>query len=117
MKILKWSLLAPILPRLILVVFNVSQPLLIRRVIDFLNEPENDDTRNVGYGLIGAYVLVYAGLAVCFPPHLHVYHTLNLPVFHRLVLLFCLALCRDGQRMSRLSNLQEDPDYEYLGSQ
>ncbi|OCL10087.1 ABC transporter-like protein [Glonium stellatum] len=73
MKTLKWPLIAPVLPRLTLVAFTVSQPLLIKRVIEFLDEPENSDTKDIGYSLIGAYVIVYSGLA--FSTAWYYYHT------------------------------------------
>lgn len=38
------------------------QPLLIRRALDFVERRDGDS--NIGYGLIGATVLVYSGLAV-----------------------------------------------------
>ena len=43
--------------------FTYSQPLLLTRTISYVNgEPE--PSKNVGYGLIGAYSIVYMGLAV-----------------------------------------------------
>lgn len=44
--------------------FNFCQPLLLTRSLSFFEEPVNEATNNIGYGLIGAYVLVYTGLAV-----------------------------------------------------
>jgi ATP-binding cassette subfamily C (CFTR/MRP) protein 1 len=59
-----FPLLSPVIPRLALTAFKYSQPLLIQRLLDYLDEPANSDTKNIGYGLIGAYALVYLGLAV-----------------------------------------------------
>ena len=55
--------MAPILPRLAQVAFTLCQPLLLRRLLKFLADDERDP--NVGYGLVGAYGVVYAGMAVC----------------------------------------------------
>lgn len=44
-------------------VFTYSQPLLLTRTISYVNG-EIEPSKNVGYGLIGAYAIVYMGLAV-----------------------------------------------------
>lgn len=48
--------------------FNFCQPLLLTRSLSFFQEPVNEATNNIGYGLIGAYILVYTGLAVSAIP-------------------------------------------------
>ncbi|KAI4192890.1 MAG: hypothetical protein LQ346_004105 [Caloplaca aetnensis] len=60
----KWRFLAAVPPRLGLIAFNFCQPFLIERVIEFNQQPATGSTTNVGYGLIGAYFLVYTGIAV-----------------------------------------------------
>ncbi len=62
--VLKWHLLAAAFPRLCFLGFSFAQPFLINRAILFASSPDTPENRNVGYGLIGAYVLVYVGLAV-----------------------------------------------------
>lgn len=62
---LKWPLLAVVTPRACLIALNFSQPFLINRAIKLSNEPISEETTNIGYGLIGAYILVYTGIAVC----------------------------------------------------
>lgn len=62
--VLKWHLLAAAFPRLCFLGFSFAQPFLINRAILFASSPDAPENRNVGYGLIGAYVLVYVGLAV-----------------------------------------------------
>lgn len=42
--------------------FTYMQPLLIRRALDFVER--QDGNSNIGYGLIGATIIVYSGLAV-----------------------------------------------------
>jgi ATP-binding cassette subfamily C (CFTR/MRP) protein 1 len=66
LRTLKWPLLSAVVPRLALTAFNFCQPFLLQRAIDFSQEPINNDTNNIGYGLIGAYLLVYVGIAVRF---------------------------------------------------
>ncbi|KAK7423072.1 hypothetical protein QQZ08_009239 [Neonectria magnoliae] len=60
-KALAAQLLYPITPRLILIGFKYSQPFFIRALLDHLQHPEAP--RSIGYGLIGASVLIYAGIA------------------------------------------------------
>ncbi|KAI4848302.1 multidrug resistance-like protein, partial [Aureobasidium sp. EXF-8845] len=61
-SLLKWPILVPIVPRLLLLALTFCQPLLLRRLLDYLNNSDVEDN-NIGYGLIGAYFVVYAGLA------------------------------------------------------
>ncbi|KAL9585491.1 MAG: hypothetical protein Q9212_001497 [Teloschistes hypoglaucus] len=61
---LKWRLLSAVPPRLGLIAFNFCQPFLIERAISFNREPKTSSSANVGYGLIGAYFLVYTGIAI-----------------------------------------------------
>lgn len=56
--------MAAIPARACVVAFNFCQPVLLMRSLTFFEQPVNAATNNVGYGLIGAYVLVYTGLAV-----------------------------------------------------
>ncbi|TVY94269.1 ABC transporter, partial [Lachnellula willkommii] len=63
-RTLKWPLLSAVIPRLALTGFNYSQPFLLNRAIDLSQQPVNRDTTNDGYGLIGAYILVYVGIAI-----------------------------------------------------
>ncbi|RDW71555.1 hypothetical protein BP6252_08118 [Coleophoma cylindrospora] len=62
MDAFKWALLASVIPRLVLMAFTLCQPLLLNTFIKFLEDSTTGD--DVGYGLIGAYGLVYFGLAV-----------------------------------------------------
>ena len=68
---LKWHLLSAFPPRLALIGFNFCQPFLISRAISFSQQPKNDNTANVGYGLIGAYFLVYCGIAFTMAQYQH----------------------------------------------
>lgn len=64
---LKFPILAVVLPRACLIAFNFCQPFLINRAVSYSEEAETAQTRNVGYGLIGAYIIVYVGIAVRDP--------------------------------------------------
>ena len=63
-KSLKWPIISAIIPRICQLGLMMSQPFLINRTINFISEPVNQHSKNVGYGLIGAYGLVYIGTAV-----------------------------------------------------
>jgi hypothetical protein len=61
---LKWPVLQTILPRACLTALTFCQPFLINRAITLSQEAINNETTQIGYGLIGAYALVYVGIAV-----------------------------------------------------
>lgn len=63
-KTLATSLLLPIPARLALTGFKFCQPFLINTLLDYLQQPTNTSPNNFGYGLIGAAILIYTGLAV-----------------------------------------------------
>ncbi|KID73703.1 ABC transporter, partial [Metarhizium brunneum ARSEF 3297] len=67
----KWDLLAGVLPRLAYVGFTFAEPFLVKRVLDFTVEPDGPNTRNFGYGLIGAYALVHIGKALSLALYEH----------------------------------------------
>lgn len=53
-------LLLPVAPRLANVIFNISKPLLIESLLNYLSNPEGRSA-NIGYGLIGATIIIYLG--------------------------------------------------------
>ncbi|KAI8155534.1 ABC transporter [Colletotrichum sp. SAR 10_70] len=55
---------AAVIPKLFQIGFNYAQPLLIQQAIELAGLPQTREYRNRGFGLIGAYVLVYTGIAV-----------------------------------------------------
>ncbi|KAL5045769.1 hypothetical protein BDW71DRAFT_183332 [Aspergillus fruticulosus] len=71
LKTFKWQICAAIPYRAFLVALNFCQPLLLHRSLSFTVEPVNSITNNVGYGLIGAYILVYIGLGVTMGQQQH----------------------------------------------
>ncbi len=68
---LKWHLLSVVPPRLSLIAFNFCQPFLVQRAINFSSRSKSQDPDNVGYGLIGAYFLVYCGIAITTGQYQH----------------------------------------------
>lgn len=60
--VLKWPLLGVIPLRLVLLAFTLLQPLLLESLLTYLEE--SNTSRDVGHGLIGAYVFIYLGMAV-----------------------------------------------------
>ncbi|KAL3480238.1 P-loop containing nucleoside triphosphate hydrolase protein [Aspergillus californicus] len=70
-KTFKWQLVAVIPPRALLAALNLCQPLLLHRSLSFSMEPVNSATNNTGYGLIGAYILVYVGMGVTMGQQQH----------------------------------------------
>ncbi|KAK4463066.1 P-loop containing nucleoside triphosphate hydrolase protein [Cladorrhinum samala] len=62
LKTLKVHILLPVPPRIALVGFTVAQPFFIERLLEHLAKPKVES--NVGYGFIGASILIYSGMAV-----------------------------------------------------
>lgn len=60
----KWPVISVVPARVALTAFNFCQPFLINRAVMYSQSGTNAQTSNIGYGLIGAYVLVYVGIAV-----------------------------------------------------
>jgi len=63
-RALWWPFLSPAFPRLCLIGFTFAQPFLISRALNILVQHPSPDSLDGGYGLIGATVLIYLGLAV-----------------------------------------------------
>ncbi|CAK43810.1 hypothetical protein CBS115989_4952 [Aspergillus niger] len=62
-KTLLVPLLLPIGPRLAVTGFTFCQAFLIQSVLHFL-EDKPEESQNLGYGLIGATILIYSGIAI-----------------------------------------------------
>ena len=63
--VLKWPIIQTLFPRACLTALMFCQPFLINRTIRLSQEAITTETTQAGYGLIGAYFLVYTGIAVC----------------------------------------------------
>ncbi len=62
-KALAVPLLLPVGPRIALGAFQFCQPFLIQTLLEYLQKPADQTSKNVGYGLIGATILIYLGIA------------------------------------------------------
>lgn len=47
-----------------MIALSISQPFLVSHALRFLTMPSSEATMNLGYGLIGAFALVFIGSAV-----------------------------------------------------
>jgi hypothetical protein len=65
-RFLWWSLVVPMFPRIFLIAFTFCQPLLLKRLLNYLGSPDGKQALEIGYGLIGAYGIVYLGIAVSY---------------------------------------------------
>lgn len=60
----RWPFLSAVLPRLALSAFSFCQPFLLTATVNYIGSPKTSDSKKYGQALVGAYVLVYLGLAV-----------------------------------------------------
>ncbi|MCJ1436745.1 hypothetical protein MMC27_006127 [Xylographa pallens] len=67
----KWDFLCAVPPRLAYIGFTFCQPFLITRAIDLSSQPITAASKNAGYGLIGAYLIVYVGIAITMAQYQH----------------------------------------------
>ncbi|KAL4866786.1 hypothetical protein BDV12DRAFT_172450 [Aspergillus spectabilis] len=74
-RTLKVPLLLPVAPRLALVGFTFCQPLFIERLLVHLAHDEPDP--DVGYGLIGASILIYGGMSISYALSWYFHHRLR----------------------------------------
>ncbi|KAK4224267.1 canalicular multispecific organic anion transporter 1 [Podospora fimiseda] len=63
-KALAAQLLLPVGPRIALGAFQFCQPFLIETMLRYLEKPSETTSKNIGYGLIGATLLIFVGIAV-----------------------------------------------------
>ncbi|KAF7622110.1 multidrug resistance-associated protein [Aspergillus flavus] len=69
------QLLLPIPPRAALIAFYICQPLFIESLVTYLSHSEPDP--NVGYGLIGAAILIYSGIGTSYALYWYCHHRLR----------------------------------------
>ncbi|KUI53479.1 Canalicular multispecific organic anion transporter 1 [Cytospora mali] len=63
-KTLAVALLTPVGPRIALIGFTFCQPFLINSTLSYLEEPSTTRNLNIGYGLIGATIIIFTGMAL-----------------------------------------------------
>ncbi|KAF4972333.1 hypothetical protein FZEAL_9615 [Fusarium zealandicum] len=68
---LKGPILSIVFPRLCFIGFTFCQPLLISATLDWAETESNSESINAGYGLIGAWFLVFVGIAVSTGQYQH----------------------------------------------
>ena len=69
LKTTRFQLAACIFRRLCVIGFRFAQPFLLSRTVNFVNS--KGDSNNVGWGLTGAFGLVFAGMAVSNGSYYH----------------------------------------------
>ncbi|KAH2461228.1 hypothetical protein KXV71_005482 [Aspergillus fumigatus] len=69
------QLLLPIPPRAALIAFYICQPLFIESLVMYLSHSDPDP--NVGYGLIGAAIIIYAGIGISYALYWYCHHRLR----------------------------------------
>ena len=75
----KWDFLCAVPPRLVYIGFEFCQPFLITRAVDLSSQPITPASRNAGYGLIAAYLIVYVGIAITMAQYQHwVYRSITM---------------------------------------
>ncbi|BDD60059.1 hypothetical protein MAP00_005223 [Monascus purpureus] len=82
-RTLKVPLLLPVLPRLALLGFTFCQPFFIERMLNYLSQSELD--ANIGYGFIGASMLIYSGVAISTAFYWYSHHRMRTMVMSILV--------------------------------
>ncbi|KFA71226.1 hypothetical protein S40288_03837 [Stachybotrys chartarum IBT 40288] len=70
-RTLKKPLLMIVFPRICFIGFTFCQPFLISSTLAWSERPSDTPDMDEGYGLIGAFFLVYVGLAVTMGQHQH----------------------------------------------
>ncbi|KAG8156982.1 hypothetical protein KVR01_013204 [Diaporthe batatas] len=74
-KTLKVYLLLPVLPRLAQLAFTFSQPFFIEKLLEHLSQPQVPT--NVGYGFIGASLLIYSGIGISTALSMYPHHRMR----------------------------------------
>lgn len=65
-RALMWPLMTCVPPRLLQIGFTYVQPIMIKQAVTFAATPQGKPYDNYGYGLVGAFAIVYTCLAVSF---------------------------------------------------
>ncbi|PNS16292.1 hypothetical protein CAC42_6399 [Sphaceloma murrayae] len=70
-SLLAWPLLITIVPRMGLLGLTLCQPLMLRRLLSYLQSPDVLRDANTGYGLVAAYGVVHVGIALLSAVYWH----------------------------------------------
>ncbi|RMJ01545.1 hypothetical protein CDV36_015712 [Fusarium kuroshium] len=71
LRTLKGPILSIVFPRLCFIGFTFCQPFLISATLEWAEKDSDSDDMNQGYGLIGAWFIVYVGIAVTTGQYQH----------------------------------------------
>ncbi len=74
LRVFKLDILAVMIPRLILVGLEIAQPFMIGHMVTFLrgsSGSESESAGSTGYGLLGAFVLVFPATSVATAVYQH----------------------------------------------
>ncbi|KAF7552267.1 hypothetical protein G7Z17_g4442 [Cylindrodendrum hubeiense] len=64
-RALVWPLMTCVPSRLLQIGFTYVQPIMIKQAVTFAATPQGQPYDNYGYGLVGAFAIVYTCLAMC----------------------------------------------------
>ncbi|KAI1609253.1 putative multidrug resistance-associated protein [Exophiala viscosa] len=117
LSVLKWQLLVSALPRLLLSVDMFAQPLLVQETINFLGS-QGKQSVSVGWGLAGAYFLVYFAQAILKGAYKHLLNRCAVQVrgglvsllYHKTIDLSLAAPDRSGSLTLMSSDIQRIVD-------
>lgn len=107
---LKGALVAPVLPYCVLVASQLAQPFLINTILDYVGSPYDDsqDQKNIGYGLIGAYGLVYLSIAVSTDTYQSIFCLLTISDCHCVGPASVVSICGHATGCSGHFHIQEN---------
>ncbi|KPM36182.1 Multidrug resistance-associated protein 1 [Neonectria ditissima] len=71
LRTLKMPILAIVLPRLCFIGFTFCQPFLISATLEWSERDKDSDDKDQGYGIIGAWFIVYVGIAITSGQYQH----------------------------------------------
>ncbi|KAH8680546.1 ABC transporter [Xylariales sp. PMI_506] len=101
LKVHLWPFIFAAVPRLFLILFRYSQPLLIRQAILYVNNTGMQETSILGFYLIVAAATVYTGLAVSIAVYQHQVNRLQVMMRGALIgLLYNKSLNSEGDQLS-----------------
>lgn len=64
LRTLKWHIFGSVGPRIALLLLTICTPIISNKLLAYLEAPTDLTTINIGFGLIGAFALVYISIAV-----------------------------------------------------
>ena len=87
LKVARYHLVLCVFPRLCLIAFRYTQPFLLSRTTNFVKSPT--DAKSIGWGLTGAFGIVFLGTAVVNGLYTHMTFRFTTVVRGTLVSMVC----------------------------